>query len=100
MSAPLPSALRARFQEYVGKGLSGRRRLRRIRESGAAAVSVQGRPKGHGKLAPHQAFPEELVARGRGITLPELAGALEAAAGVVADSASIERFLRKPGLQL
>ena len=70
MSAALPNALRVRFQEYVEEGLSGRaaaarlnlspvtgvRWLRRIREAGTAAASVQGRPKGHGKLAPHRVF--------------------------------------------
>ena len=39
----------------------------------------------------------ELVAQDGDITLPELAGALEAATGVVAHSASIGRFLNKLG---
>ena len=46
---------------------------------------------------PHQAFLEELVAQDGDITLPELAGALEMATGVVAHAASIGRFLRKLG---
>ncbi|MEM8555684.1 MAG: winged helix-turn-helix domain-containing protein, partial [Pseudomonadota bacterium] len=71
--------------------------LRLIRNTGTATASVQGRPKGHGKLAPYQGFLEELVAEDGDITLPELAGALEAATGVVAHSASIGRFLRKLG---
>ena len=104
-------ALRARFQDYITEGLSGRaaasrlkvsaatgvRWLRKIRERGEIAPEAQGRPKGHGKLAPHRALLEELVAQDGDITLPELAGALEAATGVVAHSASIGRFLNKLG---
>ena len=51
----------------------------------------------YGKRAPHQAFLEELVAQDGDVTLPELAGALEMATGVVAHAASIGRFLRKLG---
>jgi transposase len=111
MSAALPSALRARFQECIVEGLSGRaaaarqklsaatgvRWQRRLRETGSTEPDVQGRPPGHGKLAAHRAFLEELVAQDGDITLPELAGALESATGVVAHSASIGRFLRKLG---
>ena len=111
MSAPLPMALRARFQEYVEEGLSGRaaaarlklsaatgvRWLRRIGERGDATPDAQGRPKGHGKLAPHREFLEELVTQDGDITLPELAGALKAATDVVAHPASIGRFLRTLG---
>jgi transposase len=42
-------------------------------------------------------FLEELVAQDGDITLPELSGALEAATGIVAHSASVGRFLRKLG---
>jgi transposase len=66
MSAPLPDALRARFQRYIEEGLSGRAaalRLKRspatgarwalaIRRTGRAEAAPQGRPKGKGKLAP------------------------------------------------
>ena len=111
MSAALPMALRARFQEYIEEGLSGRaaaarlklsaatgvRWLRRMQEQGSLAPAVQGRPRGHGKLAPHRAFLEELIGQDGDITLPELAGALEAAMGVTAHPASIGRFLRKLG---
>jgi transposase len=48
-------------------------------------------------LLGHQAFLEELVAQDGDITLPELAGALEAATGVAAHAASIGGFLRKLG---
>ena len=111
MSAALPMALRARFQEHVEEGLSGRaaaarlklsaatgvRWLRKMREQGNVAPAAQGRPRGHGKLAPHRAFLEELVGQDGDITLPELAGALEAATEVIAHPASIGRFLRKLG---
>ena len=111
MPAPLPSALRARFEEYIAEGLSGRaaaarlklsaatgvRWKRKLHETGAIEPAPRGRPRGYGKRAPHQAFLEELVAQDGDITLPELAGALEMATGVVAHAASIGRFLRKLG---
>ena len=111
MSAALPSELRSRFQAYIEEGLSGRaaaarlklsaatgvRWQRKLRATGSVEPEVQGRPRGHGKLATHRAFLEELVAQDGDITLPELAGALAAATGIVAHSASIERFLRKLG---
>ena len=75
MSAALPRALRARFEECIIEGLSGRsaaarlklsaatgvRWLRRLREQGDTSPDPQGRPKGHGKLAPHRSFLEDLV---------------------------------------
>jgi len=111
MSASLPSALRARFEECIKEGLRGRaaaarlklsaatgvRWQRKLRETGSIEPEPQGRPPGHGKLSRHQAFLEELVTQDGDITLPELAGALEAATGVAAHAASIGRFLRKLG---
>ena len=111
MSAPLPSALRARFQDYIEEGLSGRaaavrlklsaatgvRWQRKLRETGMIEPEPQGRPPGHGKLSAHQTLLEELVAQDGDITQAELAGALEAATGVIAHAASIGRFLRKLG---
>ncbi len=111
MSAALPMALRARFQEYVEEGLSGRaaaarlklsaatgvRWLRKMREQGNVAPAAQGRPPGYGKLAPYRSFLEELVGQDGDITLPELAGAMKVATNVVAHPASIGRFLRKLG---
>ncbi len=111
MPAALPSALRARFQQYIEEGLSGRaaaarlkisaatgvRWQRKLRETGSIEPELQGRPRGHGKLAPHREFLEELVAQDSDITLPELAGALEAATGGIVHAASIGRFLRKLG---
>ena len=111
MSASLPSALRARFEECIKEGLRGRaaaarlklsaatgvRWQRKLPETGSIEPEPQGRPLGHGKLSRHQAFLEELVTQDGDITLPELAGALEAATGVAAHAASIGRFLRKLG---
>lgn len=111
MSSTLPSALRARFQECISEGLSGRaaavrlklsaatgvRWQRKLRETGSIEPKPRGRPPGGGKLSPHQTFLEELVAQDGDITLPELAGALEVATGVIVHSASIGRFLNKLG---
>ena len=111
MSSALSSELRTRFREYIEEGLSGRaaaarlklsaatgaRWQRKWRETGAIAPEVQGRPPGHGKLSAHRELLEELLAQDGDITLPELAGALASATGVVAHAASIGRFLRKLG---
>ncbi|TYB83396.1 transposase [Oceaniovalibus sp. ACAM 378] len=103
LSVALPNALRARFKAYIEDDLSGRAaaaRLRlsaatgvrlqlNLRETGSVAMEARGLPPGHGKLAAHQAFLEEMVAQDGDITLPELSGALKAATGVVAHAASI-----------
>lgn len=66
MSAPLPAALRTRFQKYIEYGLSGRaaalrlrlspatgaRWARNVRMKGNTEPAPQGRPRGQGKLAP------------------------------------------------
>ena len=114
MPAALPMALRVRFREYVGEGSSGRaaaarlkrsaaigvRWIRRWREQGNIRPDAQGRPKGNGKLAPYGALLEELVAQDGDIILPELAGALKTATGVVAHSASIGRFFEQAWLHV
>ena len=106
----MPLALQARFEECIKEGLSGRpaaarlklyaatgvRLQRKLSEMGLIKPEPQGRPPGHGNLSCHQAFLEEPVTQDGDITLPELAGALEAATGVAAHAASIGRFLRKP----
>jgi len=75
MSAPLPDALRARFQRLIEEGLSGRAAALRlklspatgarwglaIRRSGQARAAPQGRPRGKGKLDPHRSFLIELI---------------------------------------
>lgn len=111
MSAPLPNALRAPFRRLIEEGLSGRaaalrlklspatgaRWGRAIRYTGQARVARQGRPRGKGKLAPHKAFLEEIVAQDGDITMPELCAALVDATGVQAHPDAIGRFLRKLG---
>ncbi len=111
MSAPLPLALRVRFQRLIGKGFSGRaaasrlqlpaatgsRWLRAIRTRGHAEPLPRGRPKGRGKLAPYGAFFVELVAQDPDITLFELRDALVTAEGVHVHHSSIANLLFRPG---
>jgi transposase len=111
MSAPLPSALRARFQRYIEEGLSGRaaalrvklsaatgaRWARQIRTKGHALPAPQGRPPGRGKLAPHRGFFEELLAQDPDITLFELRDALADAEGVQVHHSSIADLLSRLG---
>lgn len=111
MSAPLPSALRTRFQRLIEEGLSGRaaasrlklspatgaRWARSIRTKGHAEAAPQGRPHGTGKLAPHAPFFEELIAQDPDITLFELRDALEEAEGVRVHHSSIAALLSRLG---
>ena len=111
MSAPLPSALRVRFQQYVEEGLSGRAAALRlklspatgarwalaIRRTGRAAAAPQGRPKGKGKLDPNRSFLAEVIKHDGDITMPELSAALHDATGVSAHPNAIGKFLRKLG---
>uniref|UniRef100_UPI003999FDE1 IS630 family transposase n=1 Tax=Roseovarius halophilus (ex Wu et al. 2025) TaxID=3376060 RepID=UPI003999FDE1 len=57
----------------------------------------QGPPRGKGKLAPHQAFVEELVAQDPDITLFELRDALADAEGVRVHHSSIANLLSRLG---
>lgn len=111
MSAPLPLALRGRFQRLVEEGLSGRaaalrlklsaatgaRWARQVRTKGPAEPAPQGPPRGKGKLAPHQAFLEELIAQDPDITLFELRDALAEAEGVRVHPSSIANLLSRLG---
>ena len=111
MPAPLPEALRARFQRLIEEGLSGRAAALRlkvspatgarwrlaIQQTGTAKPATQGRPKGKGKLDPHREFFVEVIAQDGDITMPELAGALYDATRVQAHPDAIGRFLRKLG---
>lgn len=111
MSAPLPTALRGRFQRYIEEGLSGRAAAFRlklspatgarwalaVRTRGHAEPAPQGRPRGRGKLAPYQPFFEELIAQDPDITLFELRDALTAAEGVEVHHSSIARLLSRLG---
>ena len=111
MPAPLPSALRARFQRYIEEGLSGRaaafrlkvspatgaRWARQVKTRGHAAPAPQGRPRDTGKLAPHRSFFEELVTQDPDITLFELRDALANAEGVQVHHSSIADLLARLG---
>ena len=111
MPAPLPEALRTRFQRLIEEGLSGRAAALRlkvsaatgarwslaIRQRGDATPAPQGRPKGKGKLDPHREFLFEVIAQDGDITMPELAAALYEATSVQAHPDAIGRFLRKLG---
>lgn len=111
MSAPLPDALRARFQRLIEEGLSGRAASLRlqlspatgsrwalaIRQTGSARAGPQGRPAGKGKLDPHRAFFAEVIGQDGDMTMPELAAALLDATGVRAHPNAIGKFLRKLG---
>ena len=90
MSAPLPSALWARFQRYIEEGLiglpaalrlevspaTGARWRHQIQTTGRVNPAQQERPKGSGKLAPHNDLFEESIAQDPDITLLELLAAL------------------------
>ena len=111
MPAALPEALRARFQELIEEGFSGRaaalrlklspatgtRWSRSIRETGAITLAPQGRPKGKGKLDPYREFLLEVIAQDGDITMSELADALADATGVRVYPDGIGRYLRKLG---
>ena len=111
MSAPLPNALRLRFQRLIEEGLSGRAAALRlklspatgarwkqaIRRTGRASIAPQGRPKGKGKLDPYRSFFAEIIAQDGDITMPELTSALQDATGVRAHPNAIGKFLRKLG---
>ena len=111
MSAPLPRALRARFQKYIEEGLNGRaaalrlklspatgaRWARKIRTRGHADPATQGCPHGRGKPSPYRTFFEELVVQEPDITLFELRDALMAAEDVEVHHSSIAALLSRLG---
>lgn len=70
---------------------------RAIRMRGHAGPAPQGHPAGKGKLAPYQAFFEDLVAQDPDITLFELRDALAAAEGVAVHHSSIAALLSRLG---
>jgi len=67
--------------------------MARRRATGSVAPARQGRPSGGGKLAPHLAFLEAQVETRPDVTMPELAGILEAKRGVRAHPSSLSRVL-------
>ena len=71
--------------------------LKRVDRTGLAEPAPQGRPRGSGKLGPHQAFLIARVEAQPDIAMPELARALQAERGVIASPASLSRVLCKAG---
>ncbi len=67
--------------------------MARRRATGSVAAARQGRPSGGGKLAPHLAFLVAQVEARPDVTMPELAGILEAKRGVRAHPSSLSRVL-------
>ena len=104
--------LRERVAQHVAEGGSRREAGRRFGVSASTAVRVaasaatrgtvaprkQGRPAGQGKLAPYLGFLIEIVETAPDITMPELAGALEAEHGVKVHPSSISRALIRAGM--
>ena len=111
MPAPLSLDIRRRFQRLIEEGLSGRAAARRLLISAATGVRlaakirrgeslaprVCGRPAGHGKLAPYEAFLRELVEQDPDITLFELRDALAEAEDVRVHHSAIAKALRRLG---
>lgn len=111
MPAPLSVDIRRRFQRLIEEGLSGRAAARRLLISAATGVRLAakvrrgeslapaacGRPAGHGKLAPYEAFLRELVEQDPDITLFELRDALAEAEDVRVHHSAIAKALKRLG---
>lgn len=105
MSAPLPSALRIRFQRLIEEGLSARAAALRLKlspatgERWALLIRRTGHawPLPHGR-DPHRAFFTEIIAQDGDMTTTELSAALWDATGVRAHPNAIGKFLRKLGI--
>jgi transposase len=69
----------------------------RVERTGSAEPARQGRPPGGGKLAAHMVFLIGEVEARPDITLPELAGRLEAERGVRVAAPSLSRALIAAG---
>jgi len=71
--------------------------VRRQAQAGSPAPARQGRPPGHGKLAPYEAFLIRTVEAKPDTTMPELAVRLLEEHGVVAAPATLSRLLCRHG---
>ena len=71
--------------------------LKRVETTGSAEPARWGRPRGKGKLAPHEAFLIGRVEAQPDMTMPELARALQVERDVIASPASLSRVLCKAG---
>jgi transposase len=111
MPKPYSLDLRERVVSYVEAGHSRRAAaghfrvspsfvinlMTAFRERGAIAPKALGGWR-HSKLDPHRVFILRRVAEKDDISMPELAGELQAASGVKADPASLSRWLIRNGL--
>lgn len=110
MPRPYSQDLRERVVAFVGSGHSRRAAaahfdvspsfvinlMTAYRERGSLAPKPVGGRR-HAKLDPHGAFLLRRVAEKDDITMPELAGELEAECGTRADPASLSRWLIRNG---
>jgi len=71
--------------------------MRHQGQSGSPAPARQGRPRGRGKLAPHETFLVQAVEAKPDLTMPELATRLLEEHGVQADPATLSRLLCRRG---
>lgn len=66
-------------------------------QTGSVEPARQGRPPGSGKLGAHKDFIIDQVKARPDITMPELAGLLEAKRGVKVDPSNISKLLCRAG---
>jgi transposase len=110
MPKPYSRDLRKRVVDFVEAGHSRRAAARHFDVSPSFVVnlmtayrmrgSLVPKPVGgrrHAKLDPHRAFLLSRLAEKNDITMPELAGELEAHCGTRADPASLSRWLIRNG---
>ena len=111
MPKPYSLDLRERVVSYVEAGHSPRAAAAHFRVSPSFVINLMTafRKRGaiapkalggwrHSKLDPHRVFILRRVAEKDDISMPELAGELQAASGVKADPASLSRWLIRNGL--
>ena len=110
MPKPYSQDLRKRVVDFVEAGHSRRAAARHFAVSPSFVVNLMTayrlrgslipKPIGgrrHAKLDPHRAFLLSRLAEKNDITMPELAGELEAHCGARADPASLSRWLIRNG---
>jgi transposase len=110
MPKPYSHDLRERVASFVEAGQSRRAAAAHFKVSVSFVVnlvkayrttgSFAPKPRGgrrHAKIDPHRAFLLSRVAEKNDITMPELAGDLEAAAGAKVAPASLSRWLIRNG---
>jgi transposase len=69
----------------------------RFTATGSVDPAKQGRPKGSGKLGPHQEAILDKVKAQLDITMPDLAAWLEAMHGITADPSNLSKLLCRHG---